>query len=68
MYMFFIISFSQFVFLFVLIVAVASAAQTNSNQKAVITRSYYETPTITEDVIDEKILEVSLYNTKQLQL
>ena len=38
--------------------AVASAAPTKSNQKAAIKRSYYETPIIHEDVIEEEILEV----------
>ena len=39
-------------------VAVTSAVPTNSNRKAANKRSYYETPIIYEDVIEEKIHEV----------
>jgi hypothetical protein len=39
-------------------VALTSAAPTNSNHKVPNKRSYYETPTITEDIIEEKILGV----------
>ena len=46
-------------------VAVTSAAPTNSNSKAANKRSYYETPIIYEDVIEEKIREV---RKKQLVL
>ena len=52
-----LIVFAQFVFLVVL-VAVTSAAPTNSNKKVANKLSYYETPIIYEDVIEEKILEV----------
>ena len=45
--------------------AVASAAPTKSNQKGAIKRSYYETPVIYEDVIEEEILEVKKINSSQ---
>ena len=56
------IAIAQFVYLFALMVAVTSAAPTNSNKKAVNKRSYYETPIIYGDVIEEKIREVSSHN------